>query len=123
MLRSGKADIVQIWAAVTNTDLNAGEGIEQDYSYHLTKEEALIGAEKIGPMGSNGSVEKARAVRFDDGQYFLLARYANQLPTSDAPHIFIAKIDAEGITKARQASARQKALDKLTTLERQALGV
>lgn len=118
-----EAEIVEIWAAVTNTDLNSGEGFAKDHSYYLTKEEAQIGAKKIGPMGSDGEVEEVFAVRFDDGQYLLLARNRFVLPPDNIACIELTAIDVAGIKKLRQEELRSKALAKLTTDERHALGV
>lgn|SRR5487761_198418 len=86
---SGQAEIVEVYAAVTNTDLNdPNYGDEINDSYHLTEESARAAAVGIGVMGSTGKVQKRLAARFDDDLLFILAVHGSPLPAEGAPEIF-----------------------------------
>lgn len=87
----GKAEIVRIFAAVTNIDLNEGRGENIDDAYYFIERDALVGAIGIGVMGGDGEVEERFAVRFDNGTYFLLADpgLAAARPSDDAPLVSV----------------------------------
>ncbi len=90
----GNARVVKIYAAVSNTDLNSWNfGSPIDYAYYLTRADAELGTNRIGPMGSNGRVQDRYAIKFDDGTYYLLAENGSAIPAKGTPEI---KLDSIG---------------------------
>lgn len=65
--------VVMIHAATTNTELNEGRGQQIDHSYYRSKDDAVMGAQGIGVMGSAGGVEPRLALSLEDGSYLILA--------------------------------------------------
>lgn len=55
----GPTHVVEIWAAVTNTERQEGRGQQIDHSYYATEEEATLGAVGIGVMGGVGGSKSA----------------------------------------------------------------
>ncbi len=104
----GHAIVIQIYAAVTNSDTQGGMGHNVDHSYYETARGALLGSIGIGVMGNDGTVEPRPAVKFDDGTILLL--------TSTS---IITLGDEEKLAQ----DARTTALAKLTLAERSALNI
>ncbi len=121
--KSGPAHIVEIWAAVTNTERQEGRGQSIDHSYYLTEEQATIGSVGIGVMGGEGKAEKRYAVEFGDGTIFLLAVEGFALPAEGAPVVNLIDIDVDKVTKERLDGARKRALSKLNASDRLVLGL
>lgn len=121
--KSGVACVVEIWAAVTNTERQEGRGRQIDHSYYATEEEAAIGAVGIGVMGGVGETEKRYAVEFADGALFLLAVDDFALPAKGAPVVNLIDIDIDTVTKERLGGARKRALDKLNAGDKLVLGL
>lgn len=117
------ARVVEIWAAVTNTERQEGRGRSIDHSYYATAEEATIGAVGIGVMGGVGGVEKRYAVEFGDGTIFLLAVEGYPLPAEGAPVVNLIDIDVDKVTKERLDGARKRALGKLNAGDKLVLGL
>ena len=91
--KSGKAEIIEIYAAVGNKDLNGSIYDDRvDRAYFLMEAEAIIGARGIGVLGSNGEVEKRYAIKLEDGSVYLLASSDAATPTKDAPLIKISSV-------------------------------
>jgi len=97
-------EVIKLFAATRNEDLQEGRGARIDHSYHLTEHEALIASSKIDVMGTDGKVEKRIALRLSDGQYLLLPK---PITVSENPEA--------------EAGLRKQALAKLTPAEIAAL--
>lgn len=120
---NGSARVVEIWAAVTNTERQEGRGQAIDHSYYATEEEATVGAVGIGVMGGEGKAEKRYAVEFEDGTLFLLSVEGFALPAKGAPVVNIIDIDVDAVTKERLDGARKRALGKLSASDKLVLGL
>lgn len=105
--RSDQVEFVTIFATVHNTDGNEGRGRNVDHQYFLTHSDAMIGADGIDVMGSDGKVEARDAIRRPDGSYFLIKKVVITDPTGPE----------------RLAAIRRVAIKKLSAIERIALGV
>jgi hypothetical protein len=64
--------VVTLFAVVGNTDDVEGRGAPIDKGYHLTKDDAVIGASGAGPSGSNGQIEQRLALKIYKNSYVLL---------------------------------------------------
>ena len=65
--------VVEIFATVSNTELNEGRGRDKDIGYYFTEEGAQRGGKGRGVMGSGCKVEKRLAIRLEDGNHLILA--------------------------------------------------
>jgi len=104
--------VVKIYATTRNTDGTEGQGVEIDNSYHKERRSALIASKGIDVMGSDGKVVDRLAIKLDDDRYFLLQNNNYSIVVTDSE-------------KEVQAAAdlREKALSKLSSAERAALGL
>ncbi len=119
--KEGKAKVIEIFAVVSNTDMEEGRGSAIDLTYHPNKEQAQTAAIGEGTHGADAGVEPRRAVRFADGTLLLLAG-ANALPADGAPKIHFSKPTPQQIAKARVALAQASGSQNLSSVERAALG-
>lgn len=89
----GYAELIQIFAVVSNSDINSGNGRKIDVTYHEKREEAKTAAIGVGPGGSDGGVEPRLAIRFEEGDKVFLMAYAEKgmwdfsIPASGAPFV------------------------------------
>lgn len=106
-----EAEIVEIYAAVTNSDLTEGRGVSVDHSYHETEIGAKFGAVGIGPglTKNDGTVGERLAIRLSDGTYLLLNQQSPIIELVDE-------------TRLRE-DVRRQAIAKLSPAERVALDV
>lgn len=107
--KSGEVEVITIFTARTNTELNEGRGQQYDRTFHETERGAKLGTVGIGVMGGDGEVGDRLAVRFSDGTLLLL----------DAGQPVI-ELQNENVL---EQDIRRKALSKLSVAEREALGV
>lgn len=99
--------VVELWAAVSNTDTNEGRGKSIDVSYHLNQDDAALGAVGIGVQGTDGSVTKRLALRINNESYLLIT----------GNPVSITSVDQ------KWSELRQSGRAKLTPAERIALGI
>lgn len=107
--KKGAAELIRVFAAVTNTDTQEGRGDKVDHSYYATERGAQLGGIGIGVMDSDGTVESRIAVRFEDGQLFLLNQERGQIELGNEEQL--------------AQDVRAKALSKLSPAERRALNL
>lgn len=126
--RKGLVEVVKIFSAISNTDMNSGSGNDIDETYHPTREEAEMAALDIGAMGSRGKVESRLVVRFEDGSMLLLANrdtipWRTPIPAANAPIVNFSKPRPDLINLVKNGRARKKALAKLSPKERTLLSL
>jgi hypothetical protein len=105
----GEVEVIEIFAAVSNTELNDGSGDKIDLTYHPTKQEARTAAIGVGVMGCNGDVEPRLAVRFKDGTILLLAQreeipWNHRIPAENAPLVKFSKPRPDQVHRSRRVS-------------------
>lgn len=105
---TGQARTVEIFAVVTNTDLDEGRGQLFDHSYYYKREDAVVGAAGEGVFSTDARVEPRLALYFgtrDNGYYFVLGKPIKFSDVAD-----------------KRKALKQKAESKLSTGEKAALG-
>lgn len=120
-LRAGdvvSGEMVFIYAATRNSDLNEGRGPTIDESYHLKRHAAIIACAGIDVMGSNGQVAERLALKLIDGRYFLLANMKDPFEVADPIVVSTNVQEVQAMT-----DLKVKALGKLSPPERAALGL
>ncbi len=104
--------VVEIFAAVTNSELNEGRGHDVDHSYHTTQLGALAAAEGIGVMGNDGEVETRLVLTYIDPSgthhHFLF---------NDTP------VKVEELDTKKIAALKSRAVEQLSPAQRAALGL
>lgn len=104
---TGTFEIIELFAAVTNSDTAEGRGHAVDKSYHLSRDGALIGAARIGVMGNDGAVEERTAIRLNDEMLILLT--GEPIAIADET--------------AMRERVRKEGMEKLSAAQRAALGI
>ncbi|HRH25385.1 MAG TPA: hypothetical protein PLD99_00330 [Parcubacteria group bacterium] len=105
---SGK--MIIIFATTRNTDLTEGRGTTIDHSYHLSARDAEVGAHGIDVMGSDGGIREVLALQEDQsGRVYLFANNASPVTIKENSEMV--------------ANLRKRALSKLSSSERAALGL
>ena len=121
--KTGEATVIEIFAAMSNTDLNEGKGNTIDLTYHPNVRQATVAAIGIGVFGSNGNVEPRKAVRFSDGRMFLLAEEMGAIPAEGVPEIKFSRPTQKQIAIALVETAKKRDFKDLTLAERVSVGL
>jgi hypothetical protein len=111
-------NMVFIYAATSSPKFSAETGRIIDESYHLMRYAAVAASEGINAMGLCGEVAERLALRLADGRYFLLG---NMRHPFNVAYPIIASTNVQEVEA--MVDLRIKALAKLSSSERAALGV
>ena len=70
---TGRAQVIEVWAVISNTDLNdSNYGEDIDISYHVTEEAAKLAAKRKGCMGTDGEIAPRLAILMIESKKLLL---------------------------------------------------
>lgn len=118
--KKGQAEVIEIFAAVTNTDLDEGRGRRIDHSYHPNQARAKVATIGIGVQGNDGYVESRLAVKFGDETILLLSNAAGGIANTSA--VRFSMPSKKQITVARIKHAEENS-EPLTAEEKKAFGL